>query len=317
MPRNEELIAAFDRETHVFGEGPDRTVVGQCERGVTVKGRAAETALESGLTYRFLGHWRLTPYGKQFWFSSFCVSQPAGERGIVAYLKKAPNFGQRRACLAFGLWGALAVKMLREEPTIVSKAIPGLTPEMAEQAAEWLKRHQKLEAVTIELTDLLDGRGFPKTLISRCIAKWGEGAAATIKNNPYALLSFSGVGFLKADKLYLELGLPPDSLERQSMAAWHALASDMDGNTWLAQGQCEQSIRQHVAGANLDTSAAVGHGLRSGLLRQYVNGQVYLADARRADSESQLAGYLRDAMVEIDDEFGFPCYEKLQWPELC
>lgn len=314
MPRNEELIVAFEREAYVFGEGPDRTIVGDCQAGKTVKGRAAEGALEPGITYRFLGAWRHTQYGKQFWFNSSCVSQPANERGVLAYLKKAPGIGQQRACLAYGLWGARAVEMIREQPDEAARTMKGLTPAMAEQAAEWLRRHQKLEAVTIDLTDLLGGRGFPKTLIARCIGKWGEGAAALIRKNPYVLMSFGGVGFLKADKLYLELGLPADSLERQAMAAWHALTSDMEGNTWLPRQQCEASIARHVSGANLDGKAAVSHGIETSLLREFVNGQVYLADAKRADSEAALAGFLRDAMREIDDEFGFPCYSKLKWP---
>jgi exodeoxyribonuclease V alpha subunit len=320
MSRTEELTGIFSYEKHVFQESsPDRTVIAEVSANgsgvITVKGKALRGQLEYGMTYRFLGVWHVhDKYGKQFHFNSFCVAEPAGEVGIAKYLAKAPHIGRARARALWDYYGADAVRMLRENPDAVSAQVKGLTPEKAAEAAKWLILNKKLEAVTIELMNLLGNRHFPRDIVSRCIGRWGEQAAETIRDNPYSLMEFSGVGFLKADALYKELGKPMDSLMRQALCGWYALASDTEGSTWFPLRLFTQAISQNVSGVNVDPDAALAWADANELIRIRQDRGAWVADARKADNESALATHLRRAMDEILDPLGLPDASLLRWP---
>lgn len=321
MPKNEELTGVFSGvKWSSCDDGPDRFVIAALDddNETTVKGLAAKGELKPGLTYRFLGRWQHhDKYGKSFAFNSFCVSQPANERGIIQYLRRCPGFGPQRANLAYGLWREDAVRTIREQPDEASKQIKGLTAERAQKAAEWLRSHKAMERLLIELTSLLDGRGFPKTLQRRVISRWGEDAPQIIRERPYSLLEFNGVGWAKSDRLYLELGYPPDSIERQALCAWNALVSDSEGHTWLPKKVCLREIEKHISGANLNGDAAIEWAAEHDVIRVREEcGIIYCADSRNADGESALATYAASALAEIDEADGWPDFGRLRWPSL-
>lgn len=296
----EELTGEFAFERNVFGQGEDRTIIAELADGTTVKGRAGEDELEAGLTYRFLGYWTNHPkYGEQFAFDSFLIAQPSGQRGVVAYLSRAPHIKRQRALILWDLYGPEAVKMVREQPNVVAAAVTGLTPERAAEAANYLAAHKALEDTTTALLELLAGIGAPKRLIDKLIERFGANAAEVVRENPYVLIHFRGVGFLKADKLYLQLGKDPSNPERIGWCAWHTLHKDSEGHTWMPLTAAYNAVEKNLTGTDAKVDVGITWALEQGkIVIREVNGQKWIAEEDRYNAEARLASFMHRAMVE-------------------
>ena len=254
-----ELVRDEQREPNgrtapVEGIPPARTalVCAPC----TIKTTAPEGDLIPGLTYRFYGRWREHPkYGPQFHATTFVRCQPHGRAGVIRYLCQAPHVGQVAAEKLWSKFGSDAVRILRETPEIAAAAVGRrFAPTKARAAAEWLEGELALEDCTIDLIDLLGGLGFPRDTAKRAVQEWGNRAAEMIRRNPYLLMRFRGAGFLRTDKLFLNLGGDPARLKRQAFAAWYALSTDTDGHTWHPVARADAGIRGYVSGVELTSN---------------------------------------------------------------
>jgi len=267
--------------------------------------------LDAGLTYRFYGYWKDHPkYGKQFESRTHVRSQPFGQQGVVRYLQLAPHIGRATADKLWERFGSDAVRILRETPEVAAAAVGGrFKDEQAVDAARWLRQEAAIEACTIELTDLLAGRGFPRDIQRRAVGEWGNRAARLIRRNPYLLMRlFGGRRFRQSDKLYIDLGGDPARLKRQALCAWHALESDSEGHTWHTPEKAEQGIRGLVAGAAVQPIKAIQLARRARLIAVHRpgDGSTWVADAKKAGNEADLAERVR-AMLRT---------EPLRWPDV-
>jgi len=301
MAKSEELTAEFEYERNVFGVDDSRTIIGVLADKTVIKGRAREGELEAGLTYLFRGRWTTHPnYGRQFQFYSFGIAQPAGQRGTVAYLQRGSGIGRKRALVIWELYGADSLEVLRSHPEEVAAKVNGLTEQKAKEAAAYFQSHKDREVVTRDLEELLSGGGFPKKLIEKLIEKWGAKAAELVKANPFCLMIFSGVGYGKADKLYLSLGGEPTNPERLGWCAQHALASDREGNSWIRPSIAIKAMEKSVAGVTVDGAMGLKWGLDAKIIVQRIDerGNQWIAEAGRAAAEARLANQVHRAMVE-------------------
>lgn len=330
MAHLEELTVEFIAETRRFSNPDGDVIIGQGHANgsinavITLKGPADQNELLRRHTYRFYGRW--TEYRnrrsgiteKQFSFQTFVAAQPHNRQGVVAYLRAAGegnNFGQARAVAMWELYGPEAVRVMRETPEVAAAALAGkslpLPLPAAYKIAAILAEKQQLEACTIELTELLGGRGLPKATARHAISKWGNAAADVIRRDPYKLMTASipGCGFTRCDQLYLHLRRPAARLKRQALAAWYALHSDGNGHVWFPRGVAEAAIRKMIAGAALRVDKAIELCIRAGLLREIrtdgANGPItpngsylWLATAEHADNERELAERVAAASQE-------------------
>jgi len=301
--RHEEVSGVFDWEKHVFQDAdPERrTVIGTLEDGTVVKGRAARGALECGLTYRFMGQWTTHPrFGRQFHFTSLTIAMPAGERATVRYLTKGPGIGSARAQRIWNLYRERSLEVMRSDPDLVAEEVEGLTPERAEAAAEYFRAHERLERVTIELEGLIGKRGFPRSLPEKLIRQWGEDAPRIVRQNPYLVMQFPGVGFLRADALYLELGHDPAAVARQAYCLWHAIASTGEGHTWYRLEDGRRALAQSISGAQLKLEEALILARENGLLTERADaaGCRWIAETAKAWAETRAAEYVHRAERE-------------------
>jgi len=313
MPRHEELTGTFQRERNVFQEDdPERRcIIGDLEDGTTIKGHAQAGELEGGLTYRFLGRWSTHPtWGRQFHFSSFALATPSGERATIKYLARGPGIGLKRAKEIWRRFGEESLAVCREQPGTLAAAIKGITLEAAEAIAEYFQAHVRLERVTIELNDILASRGFPKTLPDRVIREWGERAPAIIRERPYSLMAFRGVGFGIADALYLELGHDPAAIDRQAWCLHHAMSTSGEGHTWWPASHGGRVLRKAVSVDDADLHLAVKYGEEHGLLATRWNTTLtHIALASNARAEERLAGHVYAAIRESQSV-------PTRWPDL-
>lgn len=294
--REDWCLAKFEQSQAAAGNLLDTT-----ETSLRVPLTAEPGELETGLTYRLFGRWTYTQkYGRQFKCVSFVRAAPHGREGVIRYLQKAPHVGRITAKKLWDKFSGDAVRILREEPDVAAAATAprGLTLEQATQAAEWLDREKHLESCTIELVNVLGGRGFPRTVARKAIGKWGNRAAERIQRDPYQLLQFRGCGFLKCDAMYLDLGLPAGKLKRQALCATYCLQSDTSGSTWMPVEDVVQALKRQVGGAEVQPAKALMLAKRAKLIATRRDGddKLFVALWSRAINEATIAVEVRQAM---------------------
>lgn len=309
MAAREEITVTIDRERIAFGEGPDRTAIidgfieeGGSRKKVTLRGHACPGDLQIGIAYRVMGNWtEHVKYGAQFQFRCFTIAQQFGRRGVTRYLQLAPGIGP---AVADKLWAAYADKapeMLREDPKRVSKEIKGLSYANCLGASMHFREELVIEGCTIDLMDLLDGRGFPKKLLPMLISKWGNAAADKIRENPYVLLSLPGAGWLTVDRLYLDLGKDPHAMERQSRCIVHSLAGG-SGDTWQDIGKARSAVLQQIGGTDAKPDEAIKLAFGEGWIRlKRAEGTVFLALEERARQEETIANRVIESFSDDVD----------------
>lgn len=282
---------------------------------IILKGKADGDDPRQHLSYRFYGQWREYEYRgqteRQFWFTTFVKATPHTRAGIITYLDGAPGIGRTLAGRLFDKFAGDAVKILREQPEVAAAACERLSVEAAMQASEWLKREQALEDCSIELVDLLAGRGFPKSLPKTLTKKYGNRAGQIVKADPFKLMQERRCGFKRADALYLDLGLPPGALKRQAYCATYHAAQQtaQSGDTWVFRKVVDIGLAGAIGGADVRADRAIELASRGGIMSiertASVDGPpdwdgafMWVADARKARSEQRLAMYVCEALSE-------------------
>ncbi len=318
MSRQIEITAEFVKERTFFENGDDsRVIIGEAIREtdtafehltdpptIVIKGEAAHNALKRGLVYRFYGHWFEHPrYGRQFVFSSFVLEEPATKNAIVTYLQQCRGIGPGTAQRLWEVFGPDAIRVIREETDRALAAVKSLKPEIAKEAAAKLQSMVRTERAKADLMGLLDGRGFPKKTLDHALHEFGAAAAGIIRRNPYILMRYRGCGFLKTDKMYLDLRLPPDRLKRQALCAWHAIARDSEGHTWFPASVATAAIGRSISGANVNPERAAELACRARYLTRRLDehGCTWIAEHAKSNAEERIVNAIEAAILEGDD----------------
>ncbi len=273
---------------------------------LTVLGTAAPGELTTQLEYRLYGHREKNEkFGEQFRMQTFVVAKPHSRVGVIKYLCKAGQghgLGQATATALWNKFGPDAVRILRESPEVAVAAAGarGFSIEKAQVVATQLAEWSAIEDCSIELIDVLDGRGLPKDTARKAVQVWGNRAAAIIQKDPYKLMRFRGCGFLKTDAMYLDLGLPAGRLKRQAYAATYEVASDSNGHVWYPVEKAIRGVKAKVSGQECEPEKALTLARRGKILVERVDerGQRWVADARDANNEEFIAQHVAEAMGE-------------------
>lgn len=311
--KNSELIGIWESTDYVFDNGPDRRcVVGSVrlldKSRVTVRGYASEAEISNGVTYRFFGHNRNHPkYGPQFNFNSFVEETPVDEDSIIAYLEtcRKPERGSitRRVALAlFEAFGITAIESLIADPVGASQRVKQWDAAKASIAAEYLASQAGTQRCKLDLITLLNGRGFPKKTIDRCIREWGALAAKVVRDDPYELTNLPGIGFKGADKLYCDLARETSktdeeyqeklaALKRQGLCAAYAVSceSRQSGSTWLPIGFAKGAVSRGIGSVRANPDEAIQWAVMEGRLTVQDG---FIAVARMALHEQEIAEFI-------------------------
>jgi len=259
---------------------------------VIVKAECEPRELTQGLSYRFYGTWSTHPkHGRQFQAKTFVHVQPHGRAGTIRYLMQAPCVGQVTAVTLWDKFQGDAVRILREQPEVAAAAVDRFGQGAAAEASVWLRGQATMEGVTIDLIDLLGGRGFPKNTAKKAVEEWGNRAAEFIGRNPYILGQFRGCGFLRCDQLYHDLGGDPGRLKRQALCASYVLARDRAGHTWHRPQLVERGLRGMISGATVRPLDACRLAKRAKMIsvRRDAAGLTWITDRRKANNEADAA----------------------------
>ena len=314
-----EITGIFCREFWRSPDGESAGLTVEVEgRDTAVFGGFAPNELTADLEYRFTGTWgkERNGRGKPFNATAVTLVQPHTRQGIVTYLVRAGQglrFGPVRAATVYDEWGQEAVRMCREQPGAVVELMQRKRLKWDMASAVNLQARlgddAAMEATTLEVLDLLTGRGFPRGLVREAVKEWGARAAQTIRRDPYKLMRFRGCGFKRTDAMWLELKLPAARLKRQAMCAWHSIASDSDGHTWFPVQMVWAALRAGIGGTEVRKEKALRLARLGKLLAEVrtdgPRGPIseagetrWVAERRNAENEREIAETIAGAMRE-------------------
>ncbi len=236
FPSHDTLVVTATVEEHQFvaRDGSWAIAKATLEPGgesTTLVGELA--TLVPGDTARFTGRWvEHAKYGRQFRAVSYAPILPSSDRGLVRFLGSG---------LVKGIGEALAKKLVAR---FGDRTLDVITTESARlrevggvgaKKAEALRTAVRARREEAESFAFLHGVGLGPALARRVYTKYGAGAPAKLKDDPYLTAEeISGIGFLTADRIGREVGIGQDDPRRARGAILHALArATDDGHTFL------------------------------------------------------------------------------------
>jgi exodeoxyribonuclease V alpha subunit len=251
----EIITGTFIRERHRFdgNNGGDDTIIGDIETNdcyVTVKGRCFGPHPISMRSYRFYGNWikytnkRTGIEERQFAWKEIEEIVPASKTAVVAFLASIPSFSKRIADKLHKQFGDDVLTIADETPELMVEG--GYHENVVAKVTKAVRQHRGTLKTATEVAALLSGKGFPRRVWQEVIDTYGKAAPAMIRENPFILRKFKGVGFRLCDKLWLDLGLGPAKLQRQKQCVLHAMESDGSGSTVFPATYLLESLKRSI-----------------------------------------------------------------------
>jgi len=192
------------------GEVGEITVVGNL-LGVNV----GETLMLHGL-------WTLHPqYGRQFEIRHFSIEAPTTIEGIRRYLSSGVirGVGTRTAAQLVEQFGVNTLKVLDETPERL-RELPGIGRKRAAQILAGWEDQKQIK----EIMFFLQSQGVSARLAGKIYKAYGDAAIGIVRANPYQLAAdIDGIGFISADQIARQTGVPADSPVRIRAGLLYAL----------------------------------------------------------------------------------------------
>ena len=198
-------------------------------------------AVSAGETERLHVHWvENAKFVKQFKISSYEILQPTSREGIERYLGSGliDGIGPVYAKRIVERFGLESLTVIADTPQRL-KEVPGIGKKRAAQIEKAWRKQSAGRAVML----FLQSYNIPQGLAIRIFKHYGEKAAAQLRNNPYALSTeLTGVGFLTADKIALQMGISQESPFRIEAGFLYVLKEQSErGNVFFPMDQLREN----------------------------------------------------------------------------
>jgi exodeoxyribonuclease V alpha subunit len=177
-------------------------------------------------------------YGRQLQVRSARPMDPTDREGHIRYLTSLRNIGQARAERLADTHGEGVLRAIAEDPHRAFAALPGVSDDQAAEAAEAWNESRAVRDLHVQLAP----HGLAH-LASPIHAHFGEEALPVLHEDPYRLTEVDGVGFLRADRIALAGGVPPESDSRAQAAAVYVLSeAEQRGHTYLPLDELSRQV---------------------------------------------------------------------------
>ncbi|MGX9757563.1 SF1B family DNA helicase RecD2 [Clostridioides difficile] len=176
---------------------------------VTIKGTFNKKLVE-GQTYELKGTIVLYKREKQIKVNEFRVCKPNTKKGIIAYLKTLYGL-KSRAENIYNIFGDESIQVLLNNPLEVVNKVRGIGKRSVLKWQKELKEIEDNQYIFIELLNY----GINYKNARKLHEKYKDEILKLIEDNPYMLIKeIRGYGFLKCDKIALDLGVELDNINR-------------------------------------------------------------------------------------------------------
>jgi exodeoxyribonuclease V alpha subunit len=209
--------------------------------------------LREGDELKLSGHWIQHPrFGPQFEVESYVQVMPNTRDGLQRFLGsgKIRGLGPRRAQQVVERFGLDSLTVIEEQPERLQE-ISGIGPATVEKVRQSWQEHRGIQHIII----FLSSHGVSPTLAVKAFRRYGAAAVDVVRDNPYRLADdVFGVGFVTADRIAQQLGIPPDALERRAAGILHTLReAATQGHVFLPQGQLLDSAAELLGACDSET----------------------------------------------------------------
>jgi exodeoxyribonuclease V alpha subunit len=237
-PKHESITGVVERLTY-YSEESGYTVARLQRAGTrdltTITGNFA--TIQPGQTLQLTGFWREHPqYGAQFQVVNYKETKPATLTGIEKYLgsgliKGVGPVTAKRIVNHFGL----------ETLDIIEHHIDRLIEVngIAKKRIAIIRKAWETQKAIKEVMVFLQTHGVSTTYAVKIYKQYADKAIAIVTTNPYQLATdIYGIGFITADKIARNLGVPSDSEFRYKAGLTHVLSTAAeDGHCYLPQNE--------------------------------------------------------------------------------
>lgn len=246
---------------------PEQLRLGTSRDGLlTVVGALPE--LQPGEAVEFTGEWvQDARYGQQFKAESVRQTVPATVEGMRRYLGSGliKGIGPRTAKKIVDHFGLDTLRVLDHDPARLQE-VPDVGRKRTKMIAKAWAEQQAVKEVML----FLQGHQIATGLAIKIYKQYGDDSIRAVRENPYRLArDIWGIGFLTADKIARDLGLPEDSPHRMEAGAIYALnEATNDGHVFVPR---EELITTAAELLRLDGAA---HGIEAAIDRLHAAGGV-------------------------------------------
>ena len=203
--------------------------------------------IQPGQTLKLVGFWRDHPkFGPQFSVTQYQETKPATITGIEKYLgsgliKGVGPVTARRIVAYFGL----------ETLDIIETQIDRLVevPGIAKKRVRMIQIAWETQRAIKEVMLFLQSHGVSTTYAVKIYKQYRDEAISIVTHNPYQLATdIYGIGFVTADEIARNLGVPPGSEFRYKAGIFHVLGEAAeDGHCFLPQSELVEQVVQRLA----------------------------------------------------------------------
>jgi exodeoxyribonuclease V alpha subunit len=202
------------------------------DRVVTVAGSLA--GVQCGETLEVCGEWRMHPnFGEQFSVKSFLSKLPASAYGIRKYLGSGliRGIGKTYANKIVDHFGDETLEVISSQSKRL-REVPGI----GAQRAKSIKQAWDEQRTYREVMIFLQTHSIGNAQCMRLVKKYGDETVQVLKSDPYVLArEVDGIGFLTADKIAHNLGIPSNSEKRIRAGLDHLFqVASEEGHTCLS-----------------------------------------------------------------------------------
>ena len=186
-----------------------------------------------GETLTVLGKWEEhRNYGRQFRIETYEKELPAGREAMLRYLSSGAvkGIGPATARKVVETCGEETFEVLEKTPEYLAQ-INGISMKKAREIGQNFAAQFGMRSAMI-----FASRFFGSSLAVKICKKWGAAAEEVIRRNPYILCEeIEGVGFERADKAALELGVEENSPRRVEAGVLYVLEyhAQQNGHVFL------------------------------------------------------------------------------------
>ena len=236
------------------------------------------------------GKWVHNPkYGRQFKVEQAEKRLPADKASMLRYLASGTikGIGPKTAQRIIDEFGEEAFDVIENHPDWLAE-INGITPKRAREMSEEFKNKSGIRSAMLFFREY-----FGAVTTVRIYKKWGSSAVDVAKNNPYMLCEeIEGIGFERADRLAIKLGLALDSPERLCSGVKHLLTTNghQNGHVCLPREKLVAGAAKLLEAPPEAVDDAISVLIKEKkLCTVYTNGVHYVYDKQSYEDERYIA----------------------------
>ena len=236
------------------------------------------------------GRWIHNPkYGRQFKVERSEKQLPADSASILRYLSSGTikGIGPKTAKRIVDEFGEETFDVIENHPDWLAE-IHGITLKKAREISEEFKNKAGIRMAMLFFRDF-----FGAAMTVRIYKKWGANAVDLARKNPYLLCEeIEGIGFERADRMAVQLGLDLHSIERISGGVRYLLSANagQNGHVCLPREKLVASAARLLDTSEDLVEEAVASLLKAQKIRTVqLDGTAFLYDRILYENEKYIA----------------------------